>query len=544
EQELKNLLLLSKSRDLVFFMGKSEDFIQAKNLAKNVVSDMLAKKDMAPVNVANAILEKLSEHMETVNARGETRKKVEAIYQIAFKTVESGSDNKEALKNISKLSDELNSNLSKWQAPPEILNAAENISKIVKNTNPSMQAIIENSKIILGVMEQKKKNQTALANLIDGLKAFSEPDNAHQRSVVLYFLLVILLFTTFTTMNSVPYYALGIELCPSYDGRTKVVVWRSIMDNIAGIVGPWIPVFCFSLFFENALQGLWWVALFTACIGIPSTIIMVMFTKERGHISAQKRKGAMEMGLFKSIWITLDNIHFIKIVLLYSSIGLVIGLFTQIGFYLNVYWVMKSAVGGAKLGAWVGMVAWGLGLITLPVINWGCKRFQKHTMMAIAMSIMSVGCILKWWCMNPKYPYLQLILPFFFSIGIASTYTVLATMMSDVTDVDELRTGQRREGMFGAVNAFILKLVGTITPALAGAILVLSGFDPDLGFEQKASTILNMRILYSFVPGILTLFCLLLLYRYPLTREKVMEIKKQLKERREAAASVAPATTE
>jgi Na+/melibiose symporter-like transporter len=42
-----------------------------------------------------------------------------------------------------------------------------------------------------------------------------------------------------------------------------------------------------------------------------------------------------------------------------------------------------------------------------------------------------------------------------------------------------------------------------------------------------------MRLLYSFVPGFLTLFCLLLLYRYPLTRERLAEIKNELKRRRE-----------
>jgi GPH family glycoside/pentoside/hexuronide:cation symporter len=135
--------------------------------------------------------------------------------------------------------------------------------------------------------------------------------------------------------------------------------------------------------------------------------------------------------------------------------------------------------------------------------------------------------------MNPDHPEYQFILPFFFSIGIGSIYTVLPTMMADVTDVDELKHGERREGMFGAVMAFLTKMTGTLTPILAGAILVASGFDPALEYEQAPETIFRMRLFYSFIPAVMLLVALAVLWRYPLTQKRVNEVKEILRKRHE-----------
>ncbi len=383
--------------------------------------------------------------------------------------------------------------------------------------------------------EKKKKKKGMWENIKEGFGAFTDPANYEQRNLVLYVMFAFLLFTTLTTVQSVPYYALGIELCPSYHGRTRVVVYRSVMDKVAGLVAPWVPAFCFMLWFTTALDGLFWVAVFACVIGIPSTILMVWFVKERQQVVIRKT-AKLKLGFWPSIWYTLKNPHFLKIFSMYWFIGLSIGLFQQIGFYLNVYWVMGSALSGAVIGGLVASLAWFLGLVSLPLINWGCKRFQKHNVLRFALIWMAIGCALKWWAYYPGHPERQFIMPFFFSIGIGTFYTVLSTLMADVTDVDELNTGQRREGMFGAVMAFLIKMVGTFTPVAAGAVLVIAGFDPGLEYAQTEKTIFNMRLMYSFIPAAMLITGLCLLWRYPLTAERMGEIKAELKRRHAAEA--------
>lgn len=367
------------------------------------------------------------------------------------------------------------------------------------------------------------------SSVTEGFRAFFDPRNHEQRALIVYVLLGILIFTTLTTVNSVPYYALGIELSPSYDGRTQVVVYRSVMNKVAGLLAPWVPVFCFSLLFLNAFQGLFWVAVFACLIGIPSTVLMFFKTRERTQ--ATVKKAGERPNIFLAMFQIAKEPDFLRILFLYVFFGLVNGLFAQIGFFLNVYWVTGSALSGATLGAQVSMIAWVLGFLTLPVINWACRKFQKHRVLQFAVIWMSIGTALKWWLMDPRHPEYQFILPFFFSVGIGSVFTVLPTMMADVTDLDEHKYGLRREGMFGAVMAFLMKGISTIVPVAAGAILVLSGFDPTLEYRQNPQTILNMRILYSLVPAVMLLGALFVLHKYPLTRERVERIKDELKAR-------------
>jgi len=371
-------------------------------------------------------------------------------------------------------------------------------------------------------------NASMFTNIREGLRALEAPRNASQRHLVLYVLLAYLLFTTLTTVQSVPYYALGIEMSPSYDGRTRVVTYRAVVDKIAGLLQPWVPVFCFSLLFTTAIRGLFWVAVLACAMGIPSTGLMCWFVRERTHFTPKRND---HPGLFRSMWQVARNPHFLRVFGLYALIPTITGTFMTLGYYLNVYWIMGSPLSGAKLGAYIQLVAWGLGFLALPLINWGCRRFEKHRVLRIAILWMAVGAALHWWCMNPDHPEYQFVLPFFYSVGIGSVFTVLPTLMADVTDVDELVHGVRREGMFGAVMSFLMKLAGAVTPILSGIVLAMAGFDPGLEYEQLPTTIHRLRLMYSFVPATLLLTALLLLVRYPLTRARVMEIKDTLRAR-------------
>ncbi|MFP4068942.1 MAG: MFS transporter [Opitutales bacterium] len=377
----------------------------------------------------------------------------------------------------------------------------------------------------------KGKAKGMFAQITDGISALTDPVNAGQRELFVYVLIGILIFTLLTTIQSVPSYALGIELCPSYDGRTQVVVYRSVFSKLAGLLGPWLPVLVFTTIFMNAKEGLVYLSVAAVVIGIPTTVLMCWFVRERTETSVIKK----QPNLFRSMAQIARIPEFLRITALFIIGGLGMGLVAPVGFYLNVYWVMGSALSGATLSAWLGTMSWGLGILMLPVIKWACHKYEKHRVLAAAFCLMGAGNLLAWWAITPEHPYRQAILPFFFSVGVGSVFTVLPTMMADATDLDEYRNFTRREGMFGAVMGFIMKLIGTLVPLLAGVLVTISGFDPSLEYRQTAETIFNMRLMIVFVPFGLVLVSLLLLVKYPLNRTRVEAIKATLKERHERA---------
>ncbi|VGO15069.1 Glucuronide carrier protein [Pontiella desulfatans] len=379
--------------------------------------------------------------------------------------------------------------------------------------------------------QRSAKKKGSWAKITDGIAAFKAPENAAQQKLVVFILIVFVLFALFTTVNSVPYYALGIELCPSYDGRTRVVAYRGFIDQATRLLMPWIPALCFSLWFANAIDGLFWVAAAIGSVGICTTVLLFWKVRERTEISTVKKE---KINIFVTMWQLAKNPHFLRIFALYALVMLTTGMFQLINFYLNVYWVMGSALSGAKIVGAISMIASVLGMACIPLINTACRRFEKHRALRFGIIWMAAGAALKWWCMNPDHPEYQIVLPFFYSVGIISVYTILPTLMADVTDMDELENGFRREGMFGAVMSFMNKIVGTFVPILAGVALAIAGIDPSLEYRQLPDTIFRLRLMDSFIPAGMLLICLVVLWKYPLTRRKVEEVKSELHRRHQA----------
>jgi len=238
------------------------------------------------------------------------------------------------------------------------------------------------------------------------------------------------------------------------------------------------------------------------------------------------------IGFFKSLWITMKNVHFLRVFLLYQIIGVGQGVFLQFNIFLNIYWVAASAQKGSIFFALAGSVGTLFALIALPVMKRIADRFEKHRAIALGVSLMAIGSLANWWLLTPENPYLQLITPLFFAFGISGFYSIMGALVADITDVDELNTGQRREGMFSAVMSLLGKMVSTVVPILGAVALTISGFEPANGFEQEPGTFTRMRVLYCFGPIAFYLFGLLVALTYPLTRERMEEIKAELAQRR------------
>lgn len=103
----------------------------------------------------------------------------------------------------------------------------------------------------------------------------------------------------------------------------------------------------------------------------------------------------------------------------------------------------------------------------------------------------------------------------------------------------KLLSGQRREGMFGAVASVVMKSATALAITISGFVLYMTGFHKELGGAQTAQTLLLMRIMFSFAPLVLLVLVQVLLLKYPLTARRMGEIHVELKHRRAAAAAAA-----
>jgi GPH family glycoside/pentoside/hexuronide:cation symporter len=350
------------------------------------------------------------------------------------------------------------------------------------------------------------------------------------KTILAWYLCLSLAFFTASTIFLVPYYALGIEIATDYDQRTRVVAYRSFVDKIVGISREWMFRFC--ELFSSTLLGAKVLAVLVGIIGMGAAFTTVASTQERVRTTAMRNQLRGE-SLFQAVRNVLSNHVYRRLLLIWTILTLNNGFFTSLGVYLNVYYIYGGdRAKGATLSGVVGTLGLVLTILAIPLTTALCKKMGKHRVLRMAIWLYIFGSILKWWCVNPDYPYLQLILPFFFGIGISSIYLVMSSMQADIVDYDELLHGGRREGMFSAVGGWIMKLGFALALMMAGWIIVFTGFDVKFGGEQADGVFLKMRILFSLAPVagcIIALFCL---RNYPLTRARIEEIHQQLDARR------------
>jgi GPH family glycoside/pentoside/hexuronide:cation symporter len=159
------------------------------------------------------------------------------------------------------------------------------------------------------------------------------------------------------------------------------------------------------------------------------------------------------------------------------------------------------------------------------------KLMGKKKAFIISQSISIFGYILLWFLFIPGKPYLFLIALPFFSFGIGGLFTIMMSMTADVIDLDELTSGKRREGIFGAIYWWMVKFGFAIAGGLSGAIFTLIGFDTSLEVQSETA-ITGLRLFFSGLPILGTLTAMYIMRNYEISEERAKEISAQLKIKR------------
>ncbi|MEZ4340949.1 MAG: MFS transporter, partial [Sandaracinaceae bacterium] len=112
-------------------------------------------------------------------------------------------------------------------------------------------------------------------------------------------------------------------------------------------------------------------------------------------------------------------------------------------------------------------------------------------------------------------------------------WMLMHALSADVTDVDELASGQRREGLFAGFTALLRK--GATAAALGLVGVGLWAIDYQSGApSQTAETVLGLKILFAVPPAVLLGGALLVFRGFTLDRAEHAEILEVLGARRAA----------
>lgn len=357
--------------------------------------------------------------------------------------------------------------------------------------------------------------------------------------IAVWFTIGGILLSTATTIFNLPYQALKQELTPDYDERTSLNMYISFVLRIFAMFTPWIWTLTQQPFFTgqeageepNTLWGIRNLSIVCAFAVIVLGMIPTFVCKERYYSVAAKQK---KEPFFKSVKLTLRSKSFLMInafVFLLSMEGLVLGM----GGYLTTYYVWGGdLVKAATFGGIGGTTAAILGFLTLPAFRYLATRWGKDKALLLVFGGQILLAISTLFVYNPNYPWAAIVPWMLSGILMTGFWMVVPAMNADVIDEDELKYGERREGSFESVFWLLYKFAGTVFMGISGFIVVIVGFDIDLKADQAEGVFQNIIWLMFLIPFIFSILEFIIIWKWPLTRERMEEIRAELEKRRGA----------
>jgi GPH family glycoside/pentoside/hexuronide:cation symporter len=165
-------------------------------------------------------------------------------------------------------------------------------------------------------------------------------------------------------------------------------------------------------------------------------------------------------------------------------------------------------------------------------VTWLSTKIGKRKAFFVSTGASIIGYALKWICYNPSIPWMVVIPSPFLAFGLGGLFVLMPSMIADVVDIDELNTNERREGMYGSIFWWMVKLGLAAALAGGGFLLDITGFDVALEGNQATNTIFMLRLFDAGLPIIASVIAIWAIATFPITEEKAHEVRMMLEKRR------------
>lgn len=341
----------------------------------------------------------------------------------------------------------------------------------------------------------------------------------------LYFVFVYIGFSTAVTIVEIPYNSVLPEMVENYQMRTNFITFRTAFSIISSVIAGIAPgIILTSLPVDEATAYLIMGTGFAVLFGL-SWLGVYFGTWEKPE-SEVVRTNESPLVYFMNMRTVFKNKTYLKYLGIYvagvSSSDFLIALFL---YYLNVV-VNRADQYSFFLGILIGMQ-----LISVPIYYVLSKRFGKVAPVKFGLPMWIIGLTVALFLTPSTSIYLLIFVVMVIGLGAASVTYTSSLILPDMSDVDELMTGQRREGVYAAMTIFVRKLVGALIVGIIGFYLSFINYDASLVVQSDA-TRLGIRIFFSFFPLILMLATFGFATMFKMNKETYEIVMKEIHYRR------------
>ena len=352
----------------------------------------------------------------------------------------------------------------------------------------------------------------------------------HPTACVMYYAFAYILYKTAYTMVDVPHTAMLPTLAPEYNKRTQYTSVSYIFNSV-GMVPSYIILLIFLSVFgssdklsENSKMPFLLTGIVLSIVYACSIFATFKTCKEPSSLNEKlppldlksaideyvqvfRNKSFRDYFSMSFFWqmarsfYSTTNVYYItylaNLYKYYPLFNTFAGVFESLAFPLNYALTMKK--GKSKCGAVVTpfmIIGLGIALFVKPVTP-GSSYIVTLVLMILG------GAVL--------YPF-----------GMSGLGFVGNNVLPDITDVDELITGRRREGVIGTFNTMVKQVTGGVMTFLVGVILAGFGLvtgNEGVYIEQTDSALIGIRLCISVLPMLSALVAWLMLKRFKMTKD-------------------------
>ncbi|ATS17908.1 MFS transporter [Synechococcus sp. PCC 6717] len=346
----------------------------------------------------------------------------------------------------------------------------------------------------------------------------------HQWVLFGYYVLMGILFNTVYTAVNLPYTALTPELTTDYNERTSLNSFRFAF-SIGGSIGSLILAQVIFQAVENQQTQYLLLGGIAAVLSVLPIYWCVWGTRARVQQfnKTTPTQAGSTLPLTAQLRLVFSNRPFLFVMGIYLCSWLAVQITASLIPFFVGDWLKLTPADYTQ----VALVVQATAMVMLFVWSAVSRRVGKKAVYYMGMTlwiIAQAGLFL----LQPGQSLLLYTFAILAGFGVSTAYLVPWSMIPDVIDLDELNSGQRREGVFYAFMVLLQKIGLALGLFVVGQALEWAGYISSVAGQpppvQPDSALLAIRLAIGPVPTLCLIGGIVLAYFYPITQSVHQEI--------------------
>lgn len=357
-----------------------------------------------------------------------------------------------------------------------------------------------------------------------------------QTGKIIYYTLAVVGYYTFATTFYISYQALGAEMTSDLDERGSLMAIRAGILGLSSAIATAGHLYFLDFFtakFNSEATG-WIISIVLLClVALILGIICIITTKPYERIVHNKHSGAKKkrVNFFMELGSVFKNKPFLHVALVTFACCLAAyGSIAMLMYYFTYYAGMTAAETSIAF-----LITGASGMATLSLGSYVMKKFERRDSYLLLMGGFLLTFIVLYLLGpgNKIGTYLAMIL---WGYGWMCLWTVVYTLIADVTVVDEYLTGKQREGTYYGIVQLFLKAGSGVIIWISGIILEKGGYVANVA--QGESSLRAIKLVNAGIPILVLVISMVIMYFYPLNRKTYDAIVKAIELRKQGDSSI------